>query len=87
MLFAAKKDVLNKAFVLSLLKYLFCGAVMFGAVFTTQCFLAPSILHTILLMAEGVIVYFGLLFLLRDAVLFGFVKKIAAFFMKKQKHQ
>ena len=52
------------------------GIIMFCIVYSTQSYLQPNIVNTLILIIEGTITYFISLFLLRDRVLGLFIKKI-----------
>lgn len=76
MFWFARKDVSFLKFLGSSWKYILSGAVMFAVVFLTQHFLEPSLLHTLLLIAEGAATYLILLLCFRDNILLGFIRKI-----------
>ena len=50
-------------------KYIIAGIAMFIAVYTTQTFLSANIIHTVLLILEGVVVYLFVVILLKDEMI------------------
>lgn len=66
MLVFSHKDVKLRNLFIAGWRYLVAGALMFGGVFLTQRFLQPNALNTVLLILEGVGIYFVLLLVLRD---------------------
>lgn len=57
-------------------KYILSGIIMFSIVFLTQLFLESSVLNTLLLIVEGIIVYFLFLILLKDRFIFELYRNI-----------
>ena len=72
----ARKDISFFKTVFSSWMYILSGAMMFLSVFFTQRFLTSSVTHTLLLIAEGVVIYIGLLFALRDKLLLGYTRQL-----------
>lgn len=57
-------------------KYLLSGGIMLIALVWMGQVLTPSILHTVIMIACGVCIYFLMLFIMRDEFLMGYVRKI-----------
>lgn len=57
-------------------KYLLSGGIMLIALVWMGQVLTPSILHTVIMIACGVCIYFLMLFIMRDGFLMGYVRKI-----------
>jgi O-antigen/teichoic acid export membrane protein len=47
-------------------KYLISGTIMFLCVYVTQAYLSPTILHTFVLILEGIVIYFVLILIFHD---------------------
>lgn len=70
----AKKDISFLELVKNSWRYIISGVTMFALVYFTQYFLAPKIYNTALLVLEGLICYFGLLFIFRDDLVLNYSK-------------
>ncbi|HPF82972.1 MAG TPA: oligosaccharide flippase family protein [Bacilli bacterium] len=77
-MFARKEISISKIFTSSI-KYWFSGLIMFIFIYITQLYLEPSIKSTIIIIFEGIILYFSCLFLFRD----DFFMNLLNSFMKK----
>lgn len=64
-----EKDIRLSSWIFESKKQWIAGAVMFGVVFFTQSYLPASVLNTIILMLEGMLVYLFMLVVLRDQFL------------------
>lgn len=78
-----RKDLNIKKILFSSFKYVLSGLVMFGAVYFTSLYLDSSILNSFLLVLEGGAIYFLMLLLLRDEVLYFYL----TFILKKIRKQ
>ena len=76
MAFFARKDVSVIKELLLCWKYVISAILMFAAVFVTQLYLPSSILNTIILVFEGIIIYICLILLLRDEFFLTILKSI-----------
>ena len=76
MLLFAKKDVTIIKSALSMWKPILSSCIMFAAVFTTQFFLTPSILNTILLVFEGIIVFLVVNIIFREETMIKTIRRI-----------
>jgi O-antigen/teichoic acid export membrane protein len=65
----ASKDIKVGRIILQSWKEICSGMIMFIVVYLTQIVMTPSMLHTVLLICEGGIVYFLLLVILKDELL------------------
>ena len=75
-----------KQLILPFVKYLLLGGIMFTVVFLLNYYVfKPSIINSLILVAIGVSIYFVLLLIVRDPIVFGFLKRIAARFSRKTK--
>ena len=81
MIVFARKDIGIARVLFTSWKYFLASILMFASVFSTQFLLEPTIINTILLVMEGLIVYFTILFLLRDSLLIGFINR----FLKRKR--
>jgi len=70
MFFVVRKEISFGGTLKQAPKKLICGAMMFAAVYATQFFLKSVWYNTLILIFEGIIIYFGLMLLLRDDFLF-----------------
>lgn len=75
MLLFSKKDISFFAVVRKSWKPIISGIIMFAAVFLTQFFLKSSIINTLILVCEGIVVYFALLVVFREELLFTMINK------------
>lgn len=75
-IFFIRKEFSLKKILPSLSRYVFSTAVMFCAVYKTAQMIAPSVVGTFLEVFVGIVVYFGMLALLRDEMITGVFKKI-----------
>jgi len=66
MLYITRKDISIVKLLKSSWKYILSGLIMFGVVYFTQTFFAAKIYYSIILIVEGIVVYFGLLYLFKD---------------------
>lgn len=80
----AKKIIDFRIVLRSFVKPFVGSVVMFSVVFTTSFFLKSSIINTILLVIEGIFVYFSLLFLLRDKTIIDFKDSVLSIFRRKK---
>jgi len=64
-------------------KYVLSGAVMLAALIGLGQVLTSSILHTVIMVACGVVVYFLMLFVVRDDFYMEYIRKILNKFLKK----
>ena len=76
MLLFAKKDVALLKSIASMWKPILSSCIMFVIVFITQYFLTPSILHTMFLVFEGIIVFLLAIVILREETMVKTFKKI-----------
>lgn len=83
MLIFARKDISILKVIKNSWKYFVCGILMFTCVYISQLFLIPSILNTVLLILEGILIYFVSLLILHDNVIFNFIKKVNNKFSRK----
>lgn len=75
--FVFVKDEISVAKVLvGAWKYLLAGGAMFCLLLLENQRFTPSILNTIVMVLSGGVVYFAVLFLLRDEFLMGYIKKL-----------
>ncbi len=65
-LIVLRKELPMKKILLSSFKYLAAGLVMAAVLLAERRFLGATILHTLIMVASGAVVYFGALLLLRD---------------------
>ena len=73
-----------KRILLSGVKYLILGAIMFAVVFPLNYFVfSPTIYNTLILVAIGMVVYVGLLFLTKDKMLYMIIDKVKSKFARK----
>lgn len=71
----AKNDISFFKTILNSWKYIVSGGVMFGIVYLTQHYLSASAPFTLLLVLEGIVIYFSLLLCLKDDIILSFLKK------------
>ncbi|MBQ9081133.1 MAG: polysaccharide biosynthesis C-terminal domain-containing protein, partial [Clostridia bacterium] len=76
MFILARKDVSVKKLLKNVWKNMLAGVIMFVGVYVTQIYLTPSVLNSVLLIGEGILIYFVLLLILKDGFLFGFLQKL-----------
>lgn len=57
-------------------KYFIAGGVMLGVLMIENQYLRPSILHTVIMIISGAIVYFATLLMMKDEFMIGYIKKI-----------
>ena len=62
-----RKELKWYKILLSGVKYLIAGLIMFAAVYFTAKYFTPTIVHTFILVAEGVVIYPLMLFIMRDS--------------------
>lgn len=62
--------------VLSNFKYIFCSSIMFVPTYWLAKTFTPTILHTMICVAVGSAVYFGLLYFMKDKTLIDVIEKI-----------
>lgn len=74
-IFVRKEISILKVF-LSAWKYLLAGLVMLFVLMIENQIFTPSILHTAYLVVSGVCIYFGMLLILKDEFVLGYVKRI-----------
>lgn len=75
-----RKDVGLSEILKQSWKFLLSGAVMFGVVYTTDCFISSSVLNTLLLILLGAFVYFILLFIMNEEFTKSLFKKAVSYF-------
>lgn len=56
--------------------YLLVGACMFGVVYGLSVFLTPSIMHTLFIISVGVVIYFVILFILKDKYIYTIMQTV-----------
>ena len=56
--------------------YLLVGACMFGVVYALSVFLTPSIMHTLFIISVGVVIYFVILFILKDKYIYTIMQTV-----------
>jgi O-antigen/teichoic acid export membrane protein len=85
------KEISMPKILLQSIKPLISGGIMFAAVYVTQKYLSPTIGYTLLLILEGIVVYFLVLFLLRDKFFLNLIHmglgKAKKIFHKKQESE
>lgn len=81
-----RKEIDWKAVFLPSWKCWIAGLLMFGSVYATAYFLAPSWSHSLLLILEGIAIYIILIFLLRDFFALTSLKKVLGWFHAKKKN-
>lgn len=74
-IFVRKEISILKVF-LSAWKYLLAGLMMLFVLMIENQIFTPSILHTAYLVVSGVCIYFGMLLILKDEFVLGYVKRI-----------
>lgn len=79
-----RKDLNIKKILFSSFKYVLSGLVMFGAVYITSLYLDSGILNSFLLIFEGGTIYFLMLLLLRDEVLYFYLTLILKKIKRKE---
>lgn len=77
-----RHDLSMKKVLLLTVRYLICSLVMFGILFVTARFLEATVWATILLVTEGVSIYFLLLLISKDPIVFTGISFILGRFRK-----
>ena len=87
MLIFLRKHIKFGKILLSSWKYWVAGLVMFGVLFFVFNGYEPSVLHTLYMTGCGILIYFGVLTVLKDKYVWGAYRKIGEFIDKIYRRQ
>lgn len=71
-----RKVISLKKILLFSIKYLIAGAALFGVAYYISTLLTPSIINTLIIAGSGIIVYFIVLLILREEMIYKLIRKI-----------
>ena len=84
-LIMVRKELSVKKVCYSICPYLFASVVMFVVLNFIKSFLSPTYKHTIVMIISGTVIYFFLIFILRDDFFMENIRSVLLHFRKKGK--